>query len=115
MEHSLNENPMIGANTSTKISIEFESEEYGYTGNLDLTYAPDKLIMDNQVLVEFIRVLTENIEQEEETIMGIGDNIVSVLKPNSLYVTMKVEYATNYTVEVNYEFDKTGRYKLKEE
>ena len=72
--------------------------------------------MDNLVLTETVRAIVEDLDSEEETIRIIGDTLVELLKPLALYVIMKINYLEDrYKVEVNYEFNKTGTYKIRRE
>ena len=111
----IKENPMIGSNYCIKVTIEIKSEEK-FIGEVELTYAPDLSIMDNLVLTETVRAIVEDLDSEEETIRIIGDTLVELLKPLALYVKMKINYLEDrYKVEVNYEFNKTGTYKIRRE
>jgi NADPH-dependent 7-cyano-7-deazaguanine reductase QueF len=106
---------MIGRDCCTKVTIQVKLEEK-FTGEVELTYAPDLSIMDNLVLTETIRAIVEDLDSEEETIRIIGDTLVELLKPLALYVIMKINYLEDrYKVEVNYEFNKTGTYKIRRE
>lgn len=117
MSECIRENPLMGSKANTKIVIELEEGQNGFSsGNIEITYTPDQLVMNSLVLVETVRVLTTEIGQEEKTIQEVGDILVELLKPKSLYVIMKLNYSElQYTVEVNYEFDKTGKYELRRE
>lgn len=111
----IKDNPMQGSDYFTKVTIEIKSEEE-FTGEVELIYAPDLSIMDNLVLTETVRAIVEDLDSEEETIRIIGDTLVELLKPLALYVIMKINYLEDrYKVEVNYEFNKTGTYKIRRE
>lgn len=111
----IKENPMQGSDYCIKVTIEIKSEEE-FTGEVELTYAPDLSIMDNLVLTETVRAIVEDLDSEEESIKLIGDTLVEILKPFALYVNMEINYLEDrYKVEVNYEFDKTGTYKIRRE
>lgn len=112
----LKENPMMGSDYTTKVTMDIEAKENGFTGEVEVIYAPDKSIMNNLVLVETVRAIVLDVENEEETIQRVGDILVELLKPFALYVTMKLNYfedGDRYKVEVDYEFNKTGEYKLR--
>lgn len=106
----------MGSRAQTKIVLDIFSEESLYTGNMEIVYAPDQLVMDNLVLVETVRLLTGEIEQEEEAMQKVGDTLVELLRPKALYAIMRLRYEElQYTVEVDYEFNKTGKYELRRE
>ena len=109
----IKDNPMQGSDYYTKVTIEIKSEEE-FTGEVELIYVPDLSIMDNLVLTETVRAIVEDLDSEEEAVKLIGDTLVELLKPFALYVNMKIDYLEDrYKVEVNYEFDKTGTFKIR--
>ena len=110
----IKENPMMGNDYWIKITMDIEASENGFKGEVEVSYAPDKSIMDNLVLVKTVRAIVIDVISEEETIQKVGDLLVELLKPFQLYVKMKLEYSKKqYKVEVNYEFNKTGTYKIR--
>ena len=110
----IKENPMQGNDYWTKVTMDIEASENGFKGEVEVHYAPDKSIIDNLVLVETVRAIVIDVVNEEETIQKIGDLLVELLKPFQLYVKMKLEYSKEqYKVEVDYEFNKTGTYKIR--
>lgn len=112
----IKENPMIGSDYWIKVTMDIEASENGFKGEVGVNYAPDKSIIDNLVLVKTVRAIVIDVVSEEETIQKVGDLLVELLKPFQLYVKMKLEYSKEqYKVEVNYEFNKTGTYKIRRE
>lgn len=109
----IKENPMIGSSYHIKVNVDIKSEGE-FEGTVELTYAPDLSIMDNLVLAETIRAIVEDLESEEESIKIIGDTLVELLKPFALYIKMKLDYPNEYyKVEIDYEFNKAERYKIR--
>ena len=88
----IKENPMMGNDYWIKITMDIEASENGFKGEVEVSYAPDKSIMDNLVLVKTVRAIVIDVISEEETIQKVGDLLVELLKPLSLYVIMKINY-----------------------
>ena len=108
------ENPNMGSKSTTSINIDINDKRYN--GEIIIHYSPDKFIMNNLALVNSVKALLEGFEQEEEVLTKICDSLVDILKPYELYATLDVNYIDEgYSVQVDYEFSKTGLSKLKGE